>query len=478
MTGKALLAFSMVSGLAGLWHPGAARAEGAADLYNVGNQKQLLFDDAFFESHRGFWWRVCPPKKTGERTLVADRPWESHRLDAWPQVMEDGGRYRMWYMACPSPTKAYFCYAESKDGIHWDKPALGLESFGGSKENNILFEKLNDKFTGGSAPFKDPTAPPKERYKLFHQVGTTIWGAVSPDGIRWKACEKPLMTGLPGTTRCVCFWDARLKRYVGYVRLQTPDRSIGRSETADSSKFPFATEILRCDNKDPWNTDMYNSAAIKYPYAENAYFMFISTYYHRVNNLDVQLAASRDGVRWSRVERKPFIPNGEPGSIDDAMIYCGTGVLRMGNELSMYYGASRQKHEKVDAKWRSAKDMVYTRAVLPLDRYVAMDAGLQPAEFTTHPLTFSGDRLEINAYVRPKGFMKMELRDAEGEPIPGFALDDCHSLAGDSLRHIVSWKNGSDVSGQAGKPTRIHCVMRDASAYAFHFVKEPATESK
>ncbi|HJN16027.1 MAG TPA: hypothetical protein QGH10_11070, partial [Armatimonadota bacterium] len=158
-------------------------------LYDVGDSKQLLFDDAFLESHEGFWWRVCPPRKTGERNVVADRPWEDFIVNAWCTVMEDGGRYRMWYEAYDKSYKsdydARYCYAESDDGIHWEKPSLGLVEFDGSKDNNILFGKLDGAAVHGGTVFMDPTASAEERYKFFFLSDGAIWAGLSPDGIHW-----------------------------------------------------------------------------------------------------------------------------------------------------------------------------------------------------------------------------------------------------------------------------------------------------
>ena len=42
------------------------------------------------------------------------------------------------------------CYACSVDGIHWEKPELGLVAFDGSKQNNILMRRVN-----GAGVFKD-----------------------------------------------------------------------------------------------------------------------------------------------------------------------------------------------------------------------------------------------------------------------------------------------------------------------------------
>lgn len=442
-------------------------------LRNVGDRKQLLFDDAFLQSHHGFWWRICPPRKTGERNLVADKPWESFIVNAWCTVMEDEGRYRMWYEAYDktysSDYDARYCYAESADGIHWEKPSLGLVEFDGSRDNNIVFHKFGERSVHGGTVFKDPNAPAHERYKfVFLSNDGAVWGAVSPDGIHWNLCDHGPILHVGSDTQTVCFWDDRLSRYVIYCRLWDPTRSVGRAESTDFRAFPDASRVLACDAKDPDDADLYNNAALKYPWADNAYFIFTSMYHHNADNLDVHLAVSRDGIHWWRPERRPFIPNGEPGAMDDTSVYCGVGALKMGEEIWMYYHASRCKHNEVYPQNQSY-DGVITRAVLRLDRYVAMNAGLVPAELITHPLTFTGTRLELNADVRPGGFVRVALEDTEGNSLPGFALDDCVPVEGDSVRHVVRWTGGQDLSALAGRPVRMRIVARDASLFAFQF---------
>ena len=308
-------------------------------LYNVGDRKQLLFDDAFFSQHERFWWRVCPPKKTGEHNLVADKPWENFIIN-WFTVRQDGGKYRMWYeaydKAAAGDDQARYCYAESKDGIHWVKPVLGLVEYGGSKANNILFDHLGGAPEHGGTVFKDPMAPPQQRYKFIYLSADqerkhwTVWGATSPDGLHWQRHDAGPILNVGSDTQTVAFWDESLSKYVTYCRLWTHSRTIGRSESADFFKFPEAAEVMRCDELDPPDTDLYNNAALKYPYADHAYLIFTSLYHHPSDNLDIQLAVSRDGVHWSRPERKPFIANGPPGSMDDATAYMAPGLVRQG----------------------------------------------------------------------------------------------------------------------------------------------------
>ena len=79
--------------------------------------------------------------------LIHDAPWEGSGC-GYHIVFRDGARFRMYYIATnltnEDGTKlashpAYACYAESTDGIHWNKPDLGLIAFGNSTRNNIVW---------------------------------------------------------------------------------------------------------------------------------------------------------------------------------------------------------------------------------------------------------------------------------------------------------------------------------------------------
>jgi hypothetical protein len=63
----------------------------------------------------------------------------------------------------------YLCYATSKDGIHWEKPELGLIDYRGTKTNNIVFEAHEAPELGISgildavSIIKDPLDPHRSR---------------------------------------------------------------------------------------------------------------------------------------------------------------------------------------------------------------------------------------------------------------------------------------------------------------------------
>ncbi len=108
----------------------------------VGSQRQLFIDDFWFESQDNIQLTMHQPELR-EVVITCDQPWEKGVLH-YSVVLLDEGRYRMWYRVdsiemTNQDAFSWMCYAESRDGIHWDKPNLGLVSWEGSTENNIIF---------------------------------------------------------------------------------------------------------------------------------------------------------------------------------------------------------------------------------------------------------------------------------------------------------------------------------------------------
>ena len=67
------------------------------------------------------------------------------------------------------------------------------------------------------------------------------------------------------------------------------------------------------------------------------------------------------------------------------------------------------------------------------------------------------------------GSVRVALLDQEGEPIPGYTLEESQVLDGNSVRRLVTWRKGSDLSALSGQPVRLHWKLRDVKLYAFQF---------
>ena len=105
----------------------------------------LLVDDYELQHYVNLIRVVNQPRKERDPVVVADQPWEGARAQAWGSVQQDpDGLIRMWYFSFSGlqsrdMDRSGYGYAESRDGIHFDKPDLGVAEFRGSKNNNIWY---------------------------------------------------------------------------------------------------------------------------------------------------------------------------------------------------------------------------------------------------------------------------------------------------------------------------------------------------
>lgn len=171
-----------------------------------------------------------------EIVIVHDALWEGSG-SGYHSIFKDGDIYRMYYKAedltvlpdgsIKSSHSLYTCYAESKDGIHWRKPELGLYEFQGSKANNIVM--TNDKIGnvsangGHDAVFKDenPDVPADAIYKAFRLLNGVI-PFKSADGIHWlPMSEVPVLTNGAFDSQNLAFWDVIRGEYRAYWRYFT-----------------------------------------------------------------------------------------------------------------------------------------------------------------------------------------------------------------------------------------------------------------
>src|SRR2546427_4785735 len=150
-----------------------------SSVHDVGNEKQLFIDTLLVDASRSVTLTVNPPRKTSEKNIVSDRPWEEFYAGGWNTVLEDEGVFRMWYegRAFEGGTgyddlKKYLCYATSRDGVRWEKPVLGLVEFRGSRENNIVMSGVV------GTVFLDPRRAGGDPYKYAGRTdgfGLWIW---------------------------------------------------------------------------------------------------------------------------------------------------------------------------------------------------------------------------------------------------------------------------------------------------------------
>lgn len=377
---------------------------------------------------------------------------------------------------------------------------MGVVSYKGSKDSNIVFpgEDIGELewFNGESYVFKDhnPNVPEDERYKLIIR-GRPIrkpetggwWVFASRDGIKWKPLvNRPIIHD--NDTQDVIFWDDRIRRYVAYFRIWAPMRKVGRIEFDDIKTGEFKAEgkrskkyevVFGSDERDPSNVDFYNPVVVKYEDAEDVYLMFPSAYYHYPEPpegdypndgvLDIRFAVSRDGIKWTRLDRGPYIGLNPEGTWGSKQLYIGVGLVKSPNEheIWMYYAAYDVTHQW-PLKYGRLEGVI-TRARIRLDGFVAVQSDYTGGEFMTPPLRFEGRHLHLNVDTSAIGEIKVGILNERGTPIKGYSVNDCDKINGNYIDVVVSWRGKKDLSVLTGKIVRLHFVMRDAKLYSFQF---------
>ncbi|HRX79876.1 MAG TPA: hypothetical protein P5307_12485, partial [Pirellulaceae bacterium] len=162
--------------------------------------------------------------------ILHDAPWEGSG-SGYHTVFKDGDLYRMYSRGLhlevtegklnSGSHPPFYCYAESKDGVHWRKPELGIVEFRGSTKNNIILEGRG---THNFTPFKDmnPNCKLEAQYKalggLMNEGG--LFAFQSPDGIHWSLMsDKPVITKGAFDSQNLAFWDATIGKYRCYFRV-------------------------------------------------------------------------------------------------------------------------------------------------------------------------------------------------------------------------------------------------------------------
>jgi len=119
----------------------------AAEPVQVGSRLELLIDDSLVEKWKGDAGLRLHHPTPREVVMVHDAAWEGSGC-GYHTIFKDGDIFRMYYKAWHLDVgdgklvQGHGCfgaYAESRDGIRWTKPNLGLFEFNGSKKNNLVW---------------------------------------------------------------------------------------------------------------------------------------------------------------------------------------------------------------------------------------------------------------------------------------------------------------------------------------------------
>ncbi len=437
----------------------------AAETIEIGARLELLVDDFLIDEFDGDARLDLKLPKPQDVALVTDKPWEGNTC-AYYTVFRDGDLLRMYYRGSHWDTEAkkaahpeVTCYAESKDGIHWTKPELGLFEFDGSKKNNIVWDGIG---THCFAVFKDKNeyAPADAKYKAIARgrprgkKGLYIFK--SPDGIHWKLMhDGPVITEGAFDSQNLAFWDSHEHIYREYHR--TFVDGVRAIMTGTSRDFINWTKPVLLNYGDAPKQHLYTNAVQTYDRAPHLLIGFPTRYLpNEGSRVEPTFMSSRDGRNFRRW-LDPVVPESAPKDRGgNRSNYMAWGVVQLpenDKELSVY--ATESYYTGPDSRIR--------RFAYRVDGFVSANA-TTGGTLLTKPLIFAGDKLKINYQVGQGGSVQVELQTIDGK-----LLAKSEPVSGDSIEHVVVWKGDSSLKSIAGKPVRLRFVLKNADLYSMRF---------
>ncbi len=448
--------------------------------------------------------------------LKAERPWEEGGA-AIITIIKEGSLYRAWgntgWGDLKERGERYFCYFESKDGIHWERPNCGVVEYGGNRNNNLLDNK-------GGTVFIDPSAPVSERYKwisidhftreeyeeycqrrpdavdpryrITDKYFLGVRGAVSPDGIHWTILPEPLVM-MYSDTQIVAYYDTFLKKYVAYFRDwmigkqreeatdDTPEekaikwqrwisigrRAIGRGETSDFRNFPLSELIVEPSPEWPPYQVLYTNCKTTIPGAPDHHLMFPAVWDTADDTTHIRVLSSHDGKIWNYIPGAPILVTASFGEWDGGCVFASPNLIELPNgDFALPYNGFNVPHKYPRRRARRACGY----ALWPKGRLVALEAP-EKGEFSTVAVIPPGDKLLINAVTKRAGYILVEAADLAGKPIPGREFENAVPIFGDQHKTLVVWKGHNNLGIEAGEGVILRFKLEKASIYALEFEK-------
>ena len=457
------------------------------ELIKIGSRLEIFIDTFLIEELNNTRIVLHEPKDEGS-VLLFDKPWEGP-FCGYATIIKGNDKFQLFYRGLPKAgkdgsTNETTCYAESRDGIIWSKPDLGIYEISGTLNNNVIL--ANDApFSHNFSPFLDtkPGIPETERYKAVAGTQKTgLFGYKSADGIHWqKIQEKSIFTEGIFDSQNVAFWSESESSYVCYFRTWTREGYSGFRTVSRTSSIDFIhwSEPVKMDFG---NTPM-----------EHLYTNQTSPYF-RAPHIYVAVAARFLPSRQVLTEEQALQLNVNPKyfkDCSDAVLITSRGenkyertfmegFIRPGIGLQNW--VSRSNYPALNVVQTSPTEMsIYVnqdyaqptahlhRYSLRLDGFTSINAPYKGGEMISKVFLFSGDKLFLNFSTSAAGFIKVEILDKEGNPLKGFELENASEIIGNEIEKVVTWSGNPDLRKLNGKQIKLRFVMKDADLFSLKF---------
>ncbi len=377
--------------------------------------------------------------------------------------------YKMWYRVWNShryynklPFSYNMCYAESQDGIHWEKPALGVFTLEADERNNLI--KLGTDKTQNMDVCLNPR-PDKYagKFLAIHNQKGGVFVSYSDDGKTFTFLHDTPAIPYHSDTHNNFVYDELRDRWLLFCRPRAyagdHKRRVSMQQSADLKQWSHERTILV-----PTETEKPEFYGMSVFRQGDLFWGLMKIYDRETGFMHAEIAWSGDGEHWEQVAtHPPLMERGPVGSWDHGMVLITESPVIMGDEMRFYYGATNEDH---NSKTRVA---AIGMATAERDRLVGLrPSGEEPGFVLTRPiLVGDGATLFINArFPEVKGVIRAELRNDNNKTIEGFSLEDSDPVKQTGYTQPVTWQ-GKEIGDAPIQEVRIRFEVTGAEVFSY-----------
>lgn len=477
-----------------------------------------FFDDEVIREMEGLARIPGPVQKLGP---VLEPTWSDGNITASfasSIVALGGGRWRLYYtFADRGAGEQGIGVAESQDGLRWERPLLGQVKHDGKDTNQLFIEGLPNDATRSFHGQPQVLRLPDRSWVMYLWVhgGYLRYSiARSEDGLHWRVddFDRPAIyhhnefaphaftmglspKDLEGHKKFGGLSEAELLRlkalrsndatYVHYNQARSrfemysvwlmfnPEdgprrvpydnapqvlRTIHRRLSENGINWSDPELIITPDAADPLHQQFYYLAVHR---QDGWHIGMLGSYAVADQTMDIELCFSRDGRRWERPIRTPWVPRG-PEEYDSLMVYAPNRLIDGGDHwLLLYTGANYLHNESRSTDSREPR-CVTCAARFPKRRFLGLRA-LGKAQLWTRPFIPRSSEIRLDATI--DGEIRADLCDPYGTPLPGLSRVQAVPLTGDSTKHVLRWDEANSARYQYDAVS-LRLEITDATLYA------------